>query len=173
MKKILMAALLVAALPTFVLAQAPAPADAPASDATIRELIEVTHARDLMNSSMGQLDGLLEKAMKDALQGKNVNAEQEKIIAEFRARMVELLRAEMSWEKMQTTYFRMYRETFTQAELDGMLAFYKTDAGKALIAKMPRMMQSLMQEMMGLMQAIMPKVRGITEEYVEKVKAAA
>lgn len=173
MKKILMAALLVAALPTFAQTQAPAPADAPASDATIRELIEVTNARDLLNGSMNQVDALMEKAMKDALEGKKVNAEQDRIIAEFRGKVVELLRTELSWEKMEATYYRMYRETFTQSELDGMLAFYKTDAGKALIAKMPRMMQSLMQEMMSLMQGLMPKVRGITEEYVEKVRAAA
>ena len=166
-----MAALLFAAAPTF--AQAPALADAQASDASIREVIEVTNARDFMNGSMGQIDGLMEKAMKDALEGKDVNAEQEKIMAEFRGKVVELLRAEMSWEKMEPTYFKLYRDTFTQAELDGMLAFYKSAAGKAVIAKMPRMMQSLMQDMMGLMQAIMPKVRGITEEYVRKIKDAA
>ena len=62
-----------------------------------------------------------------------MNAEQDRIIAEFRGKVVELLRTELSWEKMEATYYRMYRETFTQSELDGMLAFYKTDAGKALI----------------------------------------
>jgi hypothetical protein len=34
-------------------------------------------------------------------------AEQERIIAEYRGRIVELMRAELSWEKMEAAYYRM------------------------------------------------------------------
>lgn len=55
---------------------------------------------------------------------------------------------EMSWAKMKPQYVRLYVETFDQDEVDGLLAFYATPAGQAMINKMP----IVMPKMMGVMQ---------------------
>jgi uncharacterized protein len=164
-KKIWLAILLVASLPSFA-------ADAPPSVASIRELLAVTDAKKLLDGMYGQMDGILEQAMKQAIDGKSVNAEQEKIMSEFRARVVELARAEMGWDKLEPTYVDLYAKTFSQAEIDGMLAFYKSDAGKAVLAKLPLMMQNLMQMMMERMKGFMPRLQQLQEEYIPKIKAA-
>ena len=86
--------------------------------------------------------------------------------------MVEAMREQMSWEKLEPLYIKLYQDTFSQKELEGLLAFYKTDAGKAMLAKLPTLTQNLMKHMMEQMQVVMPRVREIANEYVEKVKAA-
>jgi hypothetical protein len=52
-----------------------------------------------------------------------------------------------------------------------MLSIYHTDAGKALIAKMPLAMQNSMQAMQGLMKSVAPQLQKIQRETIEKLKA--
>ena len=126
----------------------------------------------MLEGAWNQLDGLMEKAMKDAIGNKPVTAKQEKIMAAMRAETVELIRSEMSWDKMEPMYIRQYSQTFSQAEIDGMLAFYKSDAGKAVTAKMPQLVQILMQDVLSLLQGTMPKIRAISDKYIEQIKDA-
>ena len=165
MKKILLAMALMASVHAF--AQSPPP-----SEASVRELLEVTNGKSVLEGAWNQLDGLMEKAMKDAIGNKPVTAKQEKIMAAMRAETVELIRSEMSWDKMEPMYIRQYSQTFSQAEIDGMLAFYKSDAGKAVTAKMPQLVQILMQDVLSLLQGTMPKIRAISDKYIEQIKNA-
>jgi hypothetical protein len=144
----------------------------PASEESIRELMTITNSKALLDQSYGQLDGLMQQAMKDALAGNQTNAEQEKLMAELRSRMVELIRADMSWDELEPEYIKLYATTFSQAEIDGINAFYRSDTGKAVIGKMPQLMQSLMQMVMGKMQGLAPKIQALSEEYKKKLSDA-
>ena len=170
MKASVLAVLLAFSIPAF--SQSPS-----ASEASIRELLAVTDARNLVEGLWGQIEDLMEKAMKDAVgdkpvSAKPVSAKQEEIMAEMRKESVALLREEMSWEKLEPMYIRMYAQTFTQAELDGMIEFYKSDAGRAMTAKMPKLTQVVMQDVMQIMQGVTPKLRALTEKHVARLKAA-
>ena len=165
MKKFLLAILLMAALPAFAKTQ-------PASEESIRQLMTLTDSKSLLDNAYGQIDGLMQQAMTQAMGDKPVTPEQERLMAELRAKLVELFRTEMGWEQLEPSYIKMYRETFSQDELNGMLKFYKSKAGKAVLAKLPQMTQSLMQIVMTQMQAILPKVRVIQEEYTAKLVEA-
>jgi len=165
MKASVLAVLLAFSIPAF--SQSPS-----ASEASIRELLAVTDARNLVEGLWGQIEDLMEKAMKDAVGDKPVSAKQEEIMAEMRKESVALLREEMSWEKLEPMYIRMYAQTFTQAELDGMIEFYKSDAGRAMTAKMPKLTQVVMQDVMQIMQGVTPKLRALTEKHVARLKAA-
>ncbi len=145
--------------------------DQPASEASVRELMAITNSKALMEQMYAQVDGLMESVMKDALAGKTLTPEQDKIAAEMRAKMVAVLREDMGWDDLEPHYLELYTSTFSQAEVDGMNAFYKSPAGQAVIGKMPQMMQSLMKLVMERMQVVMPKVKAIGDEYAGKLRA--
>lgn len=166
MKKLLAMLALLANAPVFAQSQ-------PASEASIRELMTLNNSKALVEQVYGQLDGLMEKAMNDARGGKVGNPEQEKLLAEMRAKLVALLREDMSWEKLEPVYLKVYCESLSQAEVDGINAFYKSEAGQAVIAKMPQLTQSLMQIVMEQMQAVTPKIQALEVEYKDKLSAAA
>jgi hypothetical protein len=73
---------------------------------------------------------------------------------------------------MEPMYIREYSQAFSQAEIDGMLVFYKSDAGKAVTAKMPQLLQIVMQDVMTLLQGTLPKMRAISEKYIRQLKDA-
>jgi len=165
MKKYFLALALLASMPVFA-------QEAPASDETIRELLTVSNAKGLVQGVYAQLDDYMAKAMKEAQGDVKLNAEQEKLMVEMRGKLIAAMQDQMSWEKLEPLYIKLYKDTFSQKELEGVLAFYKTEAGKALLAKLPTLTQNLMKYMMGQMQEIMPRVRDIANEYAEKIKAA-
>ena len=65
----------------------------------------------------------------------------------------------------------IYRKSFSQSEMDGMLKFYKSPAGKAVIAKMPVVMQNTMQVMQGEMAEMMPKIQQLIADTTSQMQA--
>jgi len=47
------------------------------------------------------------------------------------------LKNELSWASLKPAYVQLYQESLTQEEVDGLLEFYRTPSGQALIHKMP------------------------------------
>ncbi len=51
----------------------------------------------------------------------------------------------MDWDAIEPTFADIYRKTFSQHEVDGMMVFHKSDVGHSIIAKMPMAMHETMQ----------------------------
>lgn len=71
---------------------------------------------------------------------------------------------EMSWDKMEPLFVDVYKKSFSQSDVDGMIQFYKTPAGQSVVKKMPLVMQNSMQVMQQRMSTVMPKIMQLTEE---------
>lgn len=166
MKHLIIGLSILAASSTYAFAAPPPP-----SEDSIRRLLEVTEARKLLDGMMTQIDALMRRNMEQALRGRQLTPEQEAIIARMRNKMADAFRDEMTWDKLEPLYVRVYRDTFTQGEVDGMLAFYRTDAGRAVIVKMPGVIQTTMGEMQLRMQPLIQKMRAIEEEALTELRA--
>jgi hypothetical protein len=79
-----------------------------------------------------------------------------------------LIAERMSFDKIKPLYVKVYAETFTEEELDGMLSFYKSPAGKAMMEKMPQMMARMMPLMQQWMADMKPDLDKIMAEGQKK-----
>ena len=59
--------------------------------------------------------------------------------AALEQKISEILSQQMSWDRLRPQYLKVYADTYTEAELDGVLAFYKSPAGQAWFAKSPEL----------------------------------
>ena len=50
-----------------------------------------------------------------------------------------VIREELSWARLKPDFAAIYAETFSQHEIDGLIAFYQGPIGSALVAKMPQL----------------------------------
>ena len=152
----------------------PAPASpgpsSPPSEASIKQLLEVAQARKLADSVMAQMDNLMQQAVVQAVHGRPIPPTVQKEIDQSRAEMLAMMKEVLDWNKLEPMYTRVYQKTFTQQEIDGMLAFYKTPAGQAVLGKMPAVMQNTMDEMQQLMGPVMQKVQKMQEDVVTQMK---
>ena len=156
--------------PTASPTPSPAATANPPSETSVKQLLEVTQARKLADSLMAQMDNLMQQAVAQAAQGREIPESVQKEIDRQRAEMVAMMKELLDWKKLEPMYVRIYQKTFTQPELDGMLAFYKTPAGAAVINKMPSIMQNSMDEMQGMMGPVMEKVQRLQQEVATRMK---
>lgn len=134
-------------------------ADTPPSEASIKQLLEVTHARKLLDTVMSQMDAILKTAMDHATQGQSVPSEVKNQIEQFETEMKVGTKEALDWGKLEPMYVRIYQKSLTQQDVDGMIAFYKTPSGQALINKMPLVMQNTMTEVEQMLQPMMERIR--------------
>jgi hypothetical protein len=150
---------------------AASPAGNPPSEESIKQLLELTQAQKLIDSVMAQMDELMKQTIAQATRGQEVPPKVQKEIDQRQAEVVGLMKELLDWKKLEPMYVRIYQKTFSQQEVDGMIAFHKTPIGQALIAKMPAVMQNTMNEMQQMMGPVMQKMQRMQQEVVAQMKA--
>src|SRR3954462_12963310 len=149
----------------------PSPASAPPTEPSIKQLLEVAQAHKLVDSVMAQMDSLMLQSIAQATKGQQIPPKVQKDIDQRRSEVVSLMKELLDWKKLEPMYVRIYQKTFTQQEVDGMIAFYRTPAGQAVISKMPSAMQSTIDEMQGAMGPAMQKMQQLQQDVVAEIKA--
>jgi hypothetical protein len=146
---------------------------ASASEDSIKQLLAVTQAQKLVDDMRVQIDSLMNNSIQQVLKGESPTAKQQLAINNMKNRMVALIQGELAWGKLEPLYLRLYQESFTEEEVAGMLSFYKTPAGQAVIAKLPVLMQRTMVDMQKMIVGITPQMLKIQENFVAEMSAAS
>ena len=120
---------------------------------------------------MAQMDNLMQQTIAEATKGQQIPPKVQKDIDQRRSEMMALMKDLLDWKKLEPMYVRIYQKTFTQQEVDGMIAFYKTPAGQAVMSKMPAAMQNTIDEMQQLMGPVMEKMQRLQQDVVAEMKA--
>ncbi len=145
-------------------------AEAPPTDASIRQLLEATHARQLIDTMMTQVDGMMKQATQQVTGGRAASPEVQKIYEKTRAEVVVAMREQMTWEKLEPMYLRIYKKSFSENEVQAMVGFYKSPAGQAVITKLPAVMQESMNESMQMLQPVIQKIQQMQQEMLAEMK---
>jgi len=152
-------------------AAGPTPADSP-SEQSVRRLLAATGSPKLVDRMMEQMDSAMRSGIAQGLGNRPVTPAQQAIIDDMRTKMVAIFKEQMDWKVIEPTIVGVYQKTFTQKEVNGMLAFYESDIGKAVTAKMPAAVTSSMQAMQSRMGALTPKLQDLMRDTAAKLKAA-
>lgn len=147
-------------------------ADTQPSEASIVELLNLADAPKLVDGMMAQVDGMIQQSIAQSLQGQQITPAQQAAIDKYKAKSVAIMREELAWSKLAPLYIRLYRESLTAEEVDGMIAIYKTPAGQAMVKKLPVIMQKAMAELPAMMGPLMQKIQGAAQEFAAEMQAA-
>jgi len=131
---------------------------APASQASVEKMLEITHADQIIQQMMAPLEANMRQMAAQARGNTPLTPEQQAAQDRAIQKGVGVLREEFTWEKMKPQYVKLYEDTFSQDEIDGLNAFYLSPAGQAFLAKMPLLMQHSMQMVQSQMQTLMPRM---------------
>lgn len=143
------------------------------SDASLQELFKVSELQQVIGTSYSQIDTIMKNTQLQALGNVQLNAEQQKIADEMNAKIFKLFKSEMSWEKVQPTFLKIYKDTFSQEEVDGIINFYKSSSGQAMLKKMPLVSQATLATTQKMMQDLIPQLIQIQQEGVGRIKQKA
>jgi hypothetical protein len=142
------------------------------SEESIRRLFEVTHLSSLLDSYMTQVKTSVRAGLQQGMADKPLNDRQRQIMDDMGDKMVALMREGLDWPGLEAQITQVYRETFTQKDVDAMLAFYRSPAGQKAIAKQPQIMQQMSQYAMGRMKDLLPQLEQLQRDTAAQLKAA-
>lgn len=143
---------------------------APASQESVEALLTVTKTEALMDSLYSGMEQMMRQSIRQTSQGESLNEEQQRALDVVPAKFVAVMREEMSWQKMKPLYVQLYSETFDQEEIDGMLAFYSSPTGQAVLKKMPVVMQKSLKISQSLLQSTIPKMKAAIDDAMKEAK---
>jgi hypothetical protein len=122
----------------------------------IERIIDATNPGSAADAVVTQVRGMLEQLQP------NPSAQQKKKRSEALDKI-----AKLSFDrvlKIRPQLIRAYDETFNDEEIDGMLAFYTSPAGRAAMQKMPAINQRLSALMQAEMDAAGKEIDKIAQE---------
>ena len=119
------------------------------SEASIKELFEITRVKSLSESTMKSMEDYLKNMSTAELSNKKLDsaamsAAIEKNNAKI-SKTTAIMKEKLSWEVLEPEYIKLYQETFTPEEVNGLVQFYKTPAGIATLTKLPVLMQRALE----------------------------
>lgn len=138
--------------------------------AKVQEMLDLLHMDRLMDQIM---DSAMKQvtAITNRMIGQNLTENQKSSLTDFQKQIFETVNAQVGWKAMEPEYVDLYAQTYTEDELDGIIAFYKTPAGAAMIAKTPELTQKSMTMVQQKMIALQPKIQQMVEDFARKTKA--
>jgi uncharacterized protein len=145
---------------------------APASEESIKTLMVLTRTESVVDQMWVVMEQSMRQTMQQSSAGQQLTAEQQQRTAAAPAKMMAVLREELSWVKLEPGYIALYKDTFEQSEVDGMIAFYRSPAGQSFVAKMPLLMQRSMVITQAQMKDVLPKMQAAMQQAVSDAKAA-
>ena len=145
---------------------------APPSRESVDALLAAMQADRLIESTLANVEQVMRQSMAGALRGQPMSAEQQRVLDAAPAKFTRVLKDELSWERMHPFYVQIYEESFTQEDIDGLLAFYRSPTGEAFVKKMPLAQQKSMALMQSRMGPMVEKMKAAMQEAIEEAKAA-
>jgi hypothetical protein len=145
-------------------------ADDASKRAKIEELIQLTKLDQLLSQTSSQMVTRMKQSAAQQNSRRAFTPEQQKAVDDYIDQVQKITQNAVSWEKVKPMVLQVYSETYTDQELDGILGFYHSPAGQALIAKSPQLMNRTMQLVNAQMNEVQPQIREASEEFTRRMK---
>lgn len=131
--------------------------------AKIERILALTNADAVMDQMFSQI-----KAMTASMTPPGATPQQQAKAQEIQNKVMDLIKARMGWDKLRVLYAKVYDATFSEDEIDGMLTFYQSAVGQAMLKKMPQLISQTMSIVQTQMADIMPDIQRIAKEAAQK-----
>jgi uncharacterized protein len=143
------------------------------TEASVRRVLAAAHLDATLDSYNTQIETSMRAAMQHALAGQTLNTEQGAIMKQMQEKLVVLMREEMDWKRMEPQIIELYRNTFSQREVNGMLSWYTSAIGKSVVAKEPLVTQQVSDYAQERVQDLVPKLMQLEKDTAAQLRAAA
>jgi|SRR5579872_2695220 len=127
-------------------------------DAKVEELLGLMKIEQMQKQMMDSMQQMISSQIhsQPGVDAAKADEKQKQVFA--------LIGEKTSWQAMKPTYIKVYSDTYTDPEIDGILLFYRSPAGKAMVDKQPTLMTKMTSTMQSKMAEITPEIQKIMTE---------
>lgn len=156
---------------TLLLAFLPAHADDASKLAKAEELFKVAHIDQLTAQIRQQTFDQLKAGIVQQLLGVELSPDQQKNLDEFSVKLEAIIEDGLGWKVVEPEYAKLYAATYTEDEIDGILAFYKSPSGQAMIEKTPGLVRQSSAITQSHLKLITPQIQDLMKQFTAEMNA--
>jgi hypothetical protein len=136
-----------------------------------QEMITLLHLDRLVQQLTDGMMKQVSAMSKQQFAGHDISAAQQAQLDDFQKQVFALIDTQLGWKAMEPTYVDIYAKTLTDDELDGIIAFYKSPAGTAMIEKLPRLTTQAQQIVQQKMVTLQPQIMQLVQDFASHAAA--
>ena len=148
----------------------PAFADDASKTAKVEEFFQLAKMDDLLRQTLTMTMNQLKSGIFQQLAGVKLAPDQEKLMDEYQDRLSHVISDALSWEKLKPGYVKLFADAYTEAELDDIVAFYKSPTGRSMVAKTPMLMTKATSVVQAKMEEAMPALQKVIQDFMAQTK---
>jgi hypothetical protein len=136
-----------------------------------QEMLTLLHMDTLMQQMM---DTMQKQAANNARQmcDKTPTPQQQALLDDFTKKVFALVESRIGWKAIEPDILDLYARSFTDDELEAMLAFYKSPAGISMVAKLPSLTNQAMNISQSKITALLPEMKQMIQDFAKAAKDA-
>ena len=138
---------------------------------SVKDLLAHSGANQMVKMTKAQMSGAVGGQLQQATQGHAMTPEIQTILQSASGKVQQILNAHLTWESVEPIFVSVYQSTMTQEEVDGIIDFYQTPAGKAMVEKMPQLMQLSGQRLQQQLGPIAQQLQQLQQETLVQLQA--
>jgi hypothetical protein len=154
-----------------VVAPCGARADEASKQAKVRDLFATMHMEHMLDQMMHSIQGEVEAVAQSTPAAEQTTPQQKKVTQDFMDKSMKVVTDSVGWTALEPEYVKLYASTYSEVEIDGILAFYKSPVGQAMLAKTPQLSAGGMQIVRSRMGSFQPKIQALQQEYLKQLAA--
>ena len=164
-----MAGLTVTLMVVLVVAPGKARADEASKEAKVKELFAVMHMERNLDEMMQSMRIQVKMFAENGEGSQPMTPAKKTIEQNFINNALQVVNQSFSWPVLEPAYIKLYMGTYTESELDGMLAFYKSPAGQAMLNNDTHLKAGVMQIVHSHMGEFESKMQALQAQYKQKM----
>jgi hypothetical protein len=144
----------------------PARAQELTRQAKIERILDITGSQSMLNQIFDRFAASFDAQMK--AQFPNATPQQLAQTGDLRNKLIEMMKERVTWDKMRPSLVKIYSDTFSDEEIDGLLAFFQSPAGQSYVKKLPALTQQIVAYSQAQVGALMPEIQRLAREAAQK-----
>jgi hypothetical protein len=141
---------------------------APPSDESLLKMMHALQLQATLDQMVAQMDSGMKSGLKESMKGKELNPLQTAELGQLQLKMSAAIKEDLSFAKVKDVYLQVYRETFTQDEVNGINAFLTSPAGKAMLTKIDGATQKASARLQERMGPTLQKIRVMQHQFIKE-----
>jgi hypothetical protein len=136
------------------------------------QLFLLLHMDTMMDQLMGGVKRQVQQITESMPGADQATPEQKKQIADFQQRVMDVVNQKIGWKALEPDFITLYASTYTEEELDGIIAFYKSPVGQKMMEKTPELMSKSSQITQQKMSELQPQLQQMVQDFMKQMTAS-
>jgi hypothetical protein len=147
-------------------------ADEASKRAKAEQLFLLLRMDTMMDQLMGGVRRQVQQITESMPGADTATPEQKKQITDFQQRVMDTVNQKIGWKALEPDFIGLYASTYTEEELDGIVAFYKSPVGQKMIEKTPELTAKSTQITQQKMTELQPQLSQMVRDFMKQMAAS-